>query len=443
MIATHITDLIGNTPVLLLPESLHGLRNVDVYVKLELFNPFGSIKDRVAWAMLRDDLDSIAARRATVIESSSGNTAKALHLLCQVAGVPFRTVTNRIKVDEVKQLLQAIGMDIRELPGASDCYDPDDPNDPVAVIQREVEAGNEALFFTAQYENEKNVAEHYATTGVELAADLGRVDYLFGGLGTSGSTRGAGERLKEANPQLQIIGVVAESSDYIPGIRTLDEVREVGLFDRDAYEAVVTVSSGQAVDWTIDMLQSAGVMAGPTSGACLYAAVTHLRDLDDTFTERKKAVFYACDRFDHYLSYMESRSPHRFGKRINHDCFRTFRYSSGDPVETVSKDKAPQWIAEERPLVIDTRGNMAFTAGHIAGSVNITDDLLEKMIDGTLPFSHGTKLLFVCPVGEKSKRYSAYLSWRGYDAHAMSDGIVGWRDAGHRLERSPRASRRE
>ena len=108
MLVEKITDLVGNTPLLRLNPTLHGLKNVELYAKLDLLNPFGSIKDKSAWTVLKDDIEQIAAEGKTVIESSSGNMAKALQVLCSIHGVPLKIITNRIKVPEAKQILSCI-----------------------------------------------------------------------------------------------------------------------------------------------------------------------------------------------------------------------------------------------------------------------------------------------------------------------------------------------
>ena len=209
MLINKITDLIGQTPLLRLEPSLHGLKNIDLYAKLELLNPFGSVKDKSAWMVLKDDIEKIALNGQTVIESSSGNMAKAMQLLCGMHGVQFRTITNRIKVPEAKQILQVLGARVDELPGQSECPDPTDPNDPIAVIQQIVNAEPKKYFHTSQYTNEKNIEAHYSMTGKEIQDDLKKVDFFIGGLGTTGSTRGAGTYLKEHNPTLKNIGVIA------------------------------------------------------------------------------------------------------------------------------------------------------------------------------------------------------------------------------------------
>lgn len=209
MIVKDVTQLIGNTPLLEIDPSIHGLKNINLFAKLELFNPFGSVKDKTAWNMLRHDLKSIKEKSQTVIESSSGNTAKALQMILSMHQIPFKIVTNRIMVKEVKQILQLIGTDIEELPGQSQCLDPSDPNDPQFIVEQIINSNPEKYFHTSQYTNDRNLEAHTLMTGKEIAQDLERVDYFFGGLGTTGSTRGTGTCLKEYNPELKNVGIIA------------------------------------------------------------------------------------------------------------------------------------------------------------------------------------------------------------------------------------------
>src|SRR5581483_8818272 len=106
MLYNHITELIGNTPLLRIDPAAHRLPNVEIYAKLETYNPFGSLKDRVAWAMLKDDIKHIMEKQQTIIEFSSGNTGKALAVLASLYGIDYETITNRIKVPEVHDLLR-------------------------------------------------------------------------------------------------------------------------------------------------------------------------------------------------------------------------------------------------------------------------------------------------------------------------------------------------
>ncbi|RDI55556.1 pyridoxal-phosphate dependent enzyme [Nocardia mexicana] len=440
----HITDLIGNTPLLRLDPAVHGLANVQLYAKLESHNPFGSVKDRVAWGMIRDELDTVAARGQTFIEASSGNTAKALRILGALHGVGLRAVTNRIKVGEVRDLLQLFGTEIEELPGLSECPDPTTPNDVYSVIESTMAKNPSAYHHPSQYTNEKNVEAHYHGTGREIHEDLARdgvhrIDYLVGGLGTTGSTRGAASYLRKHNPELRALAVVSERSDFIPGIRSETEMWEVGLFQPDFYDRILPVESGRAIDATLELATGYGVLAGPTSGASYAAAVDFLGALDystiatDTPTV---AVIIVCDRLEPYLSYIKKRRPDLFGR-------------GGSAAEPPTRQElaavpalSPQALAEldatARPTIVDTRGAMAYRIGHVPGALNIRDDQLDEMLAQGVPFSRSRPLVFVCPVGEVSQRFAALARRAGYDAASLDGGIVAWRDAGLDMEAAPR-----
>lgn len=141
MIYHAIEELIGNTPLLQIDGSRYGIKNVDMYVKCEYMNPFGSVKDRTALSLLRDmDFAELRNNGTRLIESSSGNTAKALQMLALRNGTSLVTVTNRIKIPEVSALLKYLGSEIISLPGRSECPDPNDSDNAVAVIERMVAA---------------------------------------------------------------------------------------------------------------------------------------------------------------------------------------------------------------------------------------------------------------------------------------------------------------
>lgn len=433
MKADHISELIGNTPVLRIDPAVHRLRNIDVYAKLEYFNPFGSLKDRIAWAMLKDDLDAIRRDGRTVLESSSGNTAKALQALCSSFGIPFKTVTNRVNVQEVRDILTILGTDLQELPGRSECPDPSDPDNPLAVIDRLLSAEPDRYFHTSQYVNEKNPAAHYATTGQELIDDLGRIDFFAGGLGTTGSTRGTAEHLREVCPDLYCIGVIAAAGDLIPGIRTEAELFEVGLFERELYDDIMGVTSEEGIDAMLTLIRRCGILSGPTTGATFVGMLRALQPLDAKLTERKTAVFIACDRMEWYVSYIRKRRPALFGEKAG----PTTAVSDADIAATpsVGVTEATDWIQREQPLVVDIRSQAAYRVAHVEGSLNIPQDALRAMLERGSPFPADKPVLVICPIGDQSRRIAAMARRHGSAASSLEGGITAWRDAGLPLTR--------
>ncbi|KIA63486.1 pyridoxal-phosphate dependent enzyme [Nocardia vulneris] len=436
----HITELIGNTPLLRLDPAVHGLRNVELYAKLESHNPFGSVKDRVAWGMIRDELDDIVARGQSFIEASSGNTAKALRILGAVHGIGLRAVTNRMKVAEVRELLQLFGTEIVELPGLSECPDPTTPNDVYAVIEATMAQRPGAYHHASQYTNEKNIEAHHHGTGREIHEDLAadgitRVDYLIGGLGTTGSTRGTATYLRKHNPELRTVAVVSERADFIPGIRSESEMWEVGLFQPDFYDSIVTVEAARAVDATLRLATGYGILAGPTSGASYVAALDTLaaesdsaRPADDPIV----AVFIVCDRLEPYLSYIKKRRPDLFSPAARATAPTSAELTA---TPTVSPDELAELDRTGKPTIVDTRGAMAYRIGHVPGALNIRDDQLDDMFAQGIPFPRSRPLVFVCPVGELSLRFAARAQQAGYDATSLAGGVAAWRAAGLPLER--------
>lgn len=309
-----MTDAIGNTPLVRVDPAVHGLRHIDLYAKMEMLNPFGSLKDRAAWAMLRPHLAGAADRGDTVVELSSGNTAKALAVIAGMHGLPFKGVTNRMKVPEIKDLLLVLGADIEELPGQAECLDPTDTDDPLTRMHQVLAAAGSGYLHTDQYFNELNADAHLHGTGPEIIKDLdGRApDYFIACVGTAGSSTGVAAALRLHNPDVRVVGLVAQKSDFIPGIRNIDEVHEVGLFDPEVYDAIEAISADDAIDGLLTLVRRCGTLAGPTGGGAYQGAVRHLRAVDAELTERRTAVFIVCDRVESYMSYLRGRRPELF-----------------------------------------------------------------------------------------------------------------------------------
>ncbi len=434
MLIKNITELIGNTPLVEIDKSITNLKNVKLYCKCELYNPFGSLKDRAAFEMIKDDLEDIKRSGKTVVESSSGNTAKALNVLCQMNDIPFLTVTNRIKTEEVGKILSICGAEIKELPGMSECPDPTDPNDPTMYIQRMISAEPDKYYYPNQYTNLKNPRAHYLHTGKEILEDIGNVDYFFATLGTTGSSRGTIECLSEHNKDLVKIGIIASKGDNIPGIRNIDEMYEVGIFDKSIYDEILSISSMDAIEGMLTLVRKCGILAGPTSGACYKRTLEYLKELDSKLDHEINAVFIACDRVEPYVSYIQKRRPDLFGDK---EVSNIYSLTDEDYkfAKEISIDEYDEFIKEKMPLIIDLRGNMAFRNIHAKDSINITDVYFEEMINNGLPFSKDKNVLLICPTGDKSRKYSAYLNKQGLNVYSLDGGFNKYRSANKELIR--------
>lgn len=438
MLYKSVTELIGNTPLIEISKEITRLKNINVYAKCELYNPFGSLKDRAGYAMLKDEIQKLKENNMTVIESSSGNTAKALQIICSMNGIPFKTVTNRIKIPETKEVLKVAGAEIEELPGLSECPDPTDPNDPVAYIERIVSENPNKYYHTNQYTNLKNPKVHYEHTGKEIYDDLGKVDYFFGTLGTTGSSRGTIEYLLEKNKNLKKIGIIAEKGDTIPGIRNKDEMYEVGIFNKSLYDEIVLVNSDEAIEEMLVLNRKCGILGGPTSGAAFKGTLKYLKEIDDKLKEPANAVFIACDRMEWYMSYIKKRRPEIFDSEIKRETIRTLTEEDMKYAKTIDINNAEEWIEKNNPIIIDLRGNLAYKNGHIANAINITDIFFEDLVDNGTPFSKENSVLLVCSIGDKSKKFSSLLNKKGMNVYSLENGMTAWRENSLPLKRSLR-----
>lgn len=437
-----VLELIGDTPLVRIHSDVTGLRHIDLYAKLEMLNPFGSVKDRAAKAMVEPRLAEAIDNGRTVIELSSGNTAKALAVIASMHGLPFTSITNRMKVPEIKDLLVLLGARIEEMPGQAECLDPNDADDPLARIHQQISADKDQYLHTDQYFNVRNIEAHQNATGPEIVRDLdGAPDHFIACIGTAGSSTGVARVLRADRDDVDVHGLVAAAGDFIPGIRTWDEVHEVGLFEPENYDSISAVSSEEALDGMVTLIRRCGILSGPTGGGAFSGALQHLAAVDADLDmqpspARQTAVFIVCDRVESYLGYVRNRRPALLAQPAAEGAVAavTERDIADVPVRSVRE--AQDWIETQHPTVIDLRTAFAFRNGHISGAINIVDEVFGDLLRAGLPLSVDTSTLLVCPVGEKSRRYAAAMRRLGHrDVHSLDGGLIAWRDAGAPMAR--------
>src|SRR3954464_8427405 len=255
-----LLDLVGNTPLVELPR-LSPRPGVHLYAKLEGQNPTGSIKDRVALALIEDaEAKGELQPGRELLEPTSGNTGISLALVARLKGYRLTCVMPENVTEERRRLLRLYGAEIVESPGA------EGTNGAVrtALELAEREPRFHMLF---QYENEANPSAHYAGTGAEIAAALDRVDVLVAGLGTGGTLMGAGARLREAFPEITIAAAEPLPGDPIMGLRSLEDGYVPPVLDVAQLDRKLLVSNADAVTALRELLQREGISAGGSSGA--------------------------------------------------------------------------------------------------------------------------------------------------------------------------------
>jgi cysteine synthase A len=277
-IPINIAELVGNTPLVGLPRMLEGsgaADGVELFAKLESLNPGGSVKDRIGVAMIEaaESEGLIESGRTTIVEATSGNTGIALAFVCAARGYELVLMLPQGMSRERESLLRLYGahVDITEsLGGMSE-----------AVAAARAMAEDPDVFLPDQFSNPANPAVHRRTTGPEIDRALdGRVDVLVAGVGTGGTITGAGEFLLERNPELEIVAVEPAGSAILSGARPgPHRIQGIGagfvpaVLNRELLTEVITVSDDDAIQTAWTCARRAGLLAGISCGAALWAAL--------------------------------------------------------------------------------------------------------------------------------------------------------------------------
>lgn len=266
MHSANLIGAIGNTPLVELP-TYSPKSGVRIFAKLEGNNPTGSVKDRIARAMVQAALDDGSLTKDRVlIEPTSGNTGISLAMVAGRLGYRFTAVMPDNVSPERTDLLRAYGAEIVHSPGSQGS------NGAIPVAQ-EMAARDPAYLMLFQYGNEANPRAHYATTGPEIIRDLPEVTHFVAGLGTGGTLMGTGRRLKEFNPAIELIAAAPEPDDQIQGLRSLEDGFVPPILDLSLLDARIMIGGEESFETTAAVLHREGLFVGVSSGAVLAAAV--------------------------------------------------------------------------------------------------------------------------------------------------------------------------
>ena len=285
-----ILEAIGNTPLVEL-QRLSPRPEVRVYAKLEGRNPTGSVKDRVAKAMIdRAEAEGLISPGQTILEPTSGNTGIALAMICRRKGYSLKAVMPDNVTAERSQLLRMYGAEIVYSEG------PKGSNGAVEMALDMAEK-DPSFYMPYQYGNEANPLAHYNGTGVEILEELDDVAAFVSGLGTGGTLMGVGRRLKEHNPETKIVASEPMQGELVDGLRSLDDGFIPPIIDLSVLDRKIMVSNRDAIVWTKRLLTDEGMFAGVSTGAIAAIAVRIAAELDEG-----NVVFVAPDDGWKYLS---------------------------------------------------------------------------------------------------------------------------------------------
>ena len=299
-IVNSITDLIGNTPIVKLnrvvPEDA-----ADIYVKLEFFNPAGSIKDRIALAMIeRAEKEGKLTAGGTIVEPTSGNTGVGLAMVAAAKGYHLVITMPETMSVERRKLMQGYGAELILTPGADGMKG--------SIAKAEELVKEKGYFMPMQFENPANPAIHEATTGAEIIAVFGKdnlPDAFVAGVGTGGTLTGIGHALKKANPATKVYALEpAESPLLKEGHGGKHKIQGISagfipkVLDKDVYDGIVEISSDDAIATAREVAHKEGILVGISAGANIKGAI----ELAKKLGKGKKVITVSPDGGDRYLS---------------------------------------------------------------------------------------------------------------------------------------------
>ena len=260
-----LLDLIGNTPLVRL-RRMSPRDDVRIWAKLEGQNPSGSVKDRIAKAMLAAArADGSLAAGQTILEPTSGNTGLSLAMIGRLYGHPVRCVMPESVSHERRDLLRFYGAELVLSPG-------DLGTNGAVRMAQEMYAEDPSVFMPMQYENADNPGAHYRGTGPEVLRDCPQITHFVAGLGTGGTLTGVGRYLKEHKPDVKIVAAAPHPGDLVQGLRSMEEGYIPPVFDEAVLDGRIVVDSRTSFAVTKQLLEQEGIFAGISCGAAVRTA---------------------------------------------------------------------------------------------------------------------------------------------------------------------------
>ena len=294
MINNNVLDMIGNTPMI----KLNNIGNSNLYVKLEKYNPAGSIKDRAVYYMVENlEKSGIWKKGDVLVEATSGNTGIALSMIGSLKGYKVIIVMPETMSVERRTLMKAYGAELILTDGS-------------LGMKGSIEKMNKLLSENSnyislkQFDNEYNPLAHYETTGVEIYNQVKDIDIFVCGVGTGGTISGVGKYLKEQNPNIKVVAVEPEGSPVISkNKKGSHKIQGIGAgfipknYNENVVDEVMTITDEESYEGVRIMAQKEGILVGISSGANIYAALKLCEMYPD-----KKIVTVAPDGIDKYMS---------------------------------------------------------------------------------------------------------------------------------------------
>ncbi len=411
-----------------------GFEHTKVYAKLEWYNPFGSVKDRIASNMIREAEEQGTLTDEDLVEPTSGNTGLGLTMIGNALGYSLTTPLSSAIPAEKRTMLRFFGATVEEL---EDDLCPA-PWAPEGAIARAMEIAEKPDFLMLnQYKNRSNPDAHYRTTGPEIWRQTdGAVTHFVAGMGTCGTITGTGRFLKEKDPAIHVIGVHPGEGHDIPGVRSIRQLKQTEFFLPDEYDGMVEIGNEDAYALTLRLNREESIPAGPSSGMALAGALALVPDLPGNVVVvmfPDNAFKYASSMAKHIEGVAPAALPRAKSRR--EELFDAIiEHTRHNPHLTIDAEAALDRIEAEQTFVVDVRQPEEFASGHVPGAVNIP---LLDLPDSQhlLPTDLNTPVLTVCARGNISLPGVLYLNSLGFtDAHSITGGMGAWVESGFESE---------
>ena len=292
MIYKNILKIIGNTPMVKI-NSLNPNPKVNIYAKIEGFNPTGSIKDRIALKMIEQaEEEGKLVKGKTIIEPTSGNTGIAIAMIGAVKGYAVEIIMSKAVSIERQKMIKAFGAKVT-------LTDAKLGTDGAIIRTKElIKRYPKKYFFPDQFSNKYNKIAHYQTTADEIWKQTnGKIDYFVSSLGTSGTLMGISRYLKEKNPKIQVISAHPVKGHYIQGLKNMEEAIVPAIYSPAEIDETIMVETELAFEMTRQIIKEEGIFVGMSSGAAMYAAIEIAKKIN-----KGTIIVIFPDRGEKYLS---------------------------------------------------------------------------------------------------------------------------------------------